>query len=124
MDNLGSIVHFCKSYHGQSKPIERLFGFISGEFDTSFESYVSSNTASRPDETKHYWGTFDRAPPIPIEQLPTIEETRTLFTDFVTWFNGKWHHRGQGMEGKTPDVVFEANRRAKRFVPPEFQKYV
>jgi hypothetical protein len=28
------------------------------------------------------------------------------------------------MEGKTPDVVFEANRRTKRFIPPEFQKYV
>jgi transposase InsO family protein len=124
MDDLGSIVHYCKRCRGQSKPIERLNGFISVEFDPSFESYVGSNTASRPDETKRYWGAFDGAKKIPIEQLPTIEETRALFAEFVTWFNGQWHHRGQGMEGKTPDVVFEANRRTKRFIPPEFQKYV
>jgi putative transposase len=124
LDDLGSAVHFSKPYSGQSKPIERFFGFVAGEHDKSFESYVGSNTADRPDEVKRYWGTFDGAQKIPLEDLPTIEEVRIIFAQFAEWYNTSWHHSGQGMDGNTPDRVFEQNHRVKRLIPEDFQKYI
>jgi transposase InsO family protein/transposase len=124
LNDLGSAVHFAKPYQGQSKPIERFFGFVSGDFDKEFESYVGSNTADRPDERKLYWGNFNGGQKIPTEQLPTIEEERALFAKFAESYNASWKHSGQGMGGRTPDVVFEENRKVRRFIPEDFQKYV
>jgi putative transposase len=122
--DLGSIVQYCTPYRGQSKPIERFFGFVSGEHDKSYDGYTGSNTADRIDELKLYWGNFDGGQKIPIEELPTIEEVRKIFGRFVKEFNSQWHHSGRGMDGKTPDAVFEENRRTERIIPEEYQKYV
>jgi putative transposase len=124
LDDLGSLVHFCIPYRGQSKPIERFFGFVAAEHDKSFDSYVGSNTSDRVDETKLYWGNFNGGQKIPVEELPTIEEVRAVFSTFAGWFNSKWHHSGQGMDGKTPDIVFGENRGIKRLMPEGFQKYI
>jgi putative transposase len=122
--DLGSVVQFCTPYRGQSKPIERFFGFVSAEHDKSFKSYVGSNTSDRIDETKLYWGNFNGGEKIPIEELPTVEEVRAVFARFAEWFNTKWHHSGQGMDHKTPGEVFEENRGADRAIPEEYQKYI
>jgi hypothetical protein len=79
--DLGMASHFTLPYHGQSKHIERAFGFFAQEFDKSFESYPGSNTSDRHDESRLYTGSFDGAPTRPVEELPTIEETRQLFAD-------------------------------------------
>jgi hypothetical protein len=76
---LGCASQFAEPYHGQSKRIERAFGFFATEFDKSFESYLGSNTSDRHDDPRLYAGSFDGAPARPIEELPTIEETRELF---------------------------------------------
>jgi transposase InsO family protein/transposase len=123
-DDLGSIVQFCTPYRGQSKPIERFFGFVSGEHDKGFKSYTGSNTADRIDELKLYWGNFNGGQKIPVEELPTIEEVRAVFAHFVEWFNSSWHHSGQGMDNRTPDAVFNENRKERRDIPEEYQKYV
>jgi transposase InsO family protein len=124
LDDLGSLIHFCTPYRGQSKSIERFFGFAASEFDKGFDSYTGSNTSDRIEEHKLYWGNFNGGKKISVEELPTIEEVRAIFADFVEWFNGKWHHSGQGMDNKTLDVVFEENRKDKRVIPEEFQNYV
>jgi transposase InsO family protein len=123
-DDLGSIVQFCTPYRGQSKPIERFFGFVSAEHDKGFKSYTGSNTADRIDELKLYWGNFNGGEKIPVEELPTIEEVRAVFAHFVEWFNSTWHHSGQGMDNRTPDTVFNENLKARRDIPEEYQKYV
>jgi putative transposase len=121
--DMDTIVQFCTPYRGQSKPIERFFGFVSGEHDKAYDSYTGSNTSDRIDERKLYWGNFNGKQKIPIEELPTKEEVREIFAGFARWFNSEWHHGGQGMDHKTPDIVFEENRRAKRTIPEEYQKY-
>jgi transposase InsO family protein len=123
-DDLGCSCQFTEPYHGQSKHIERLFGFIAGEFDKSFESYLGSNTSDRHDESRLYVGSFEGAAKRPIDELPTIEETRALFAKFADWFNAKWKHSGQGMNGKTPEQVFNENRKTRRDLPLDFAKYV
>ncbi len=123
-DDLGMAVHFSTPYRGQSKHIERLFGFIAAEFDKTFESYLGSNTAERPDESKLYFGSFEGAAKRPIEELPTIEETRELFARWVEWYNSKHKHTGDGMDGRTPNEVFEANLRGRRDIPEEYKRYI
>jgi PAS domain-containing protein len=122
--DLGMASHFALPYHGQSKHIERAFGFVAQEFDKSFESYLGSNTSDRHDESRLYTGSFDGAPMRPVEELPTIEETRALFTKFAEWYNTKHHHTGQGMDGKTPETVFNENLRGRRDIPADWAQYV
>jgi putative transposase len=122
--DLGSLVQYCTPYRGQSKPIERFFGFVSAEHDKGFKSYTGSNTSDRLDDVKLYYGNFDGKQKIPVEELPTVEEVRAIFAGFAEWFNGRRRHGGQGMDNKTPDTVFEENRGEKRVIPESFQKYV
>ncbi|MDR1175362.1 MAG: Mu transposase C-terminal domain-containing protein [Treponema sp.] len=123
-DDLGSIVQFCIPYRGQSKPIERFFGFVSAEHDKSFDGYTGSNTSDRIDALKLYWGNFNGGQKIPVEELSTKEEVRTIFARFVEWFNSGRRHGGQGMNNNTPDTVFNENRKERRDMPEEYQKYV
>jgi transposase InsO family protein len=122
--DLGMAAHFTEPYHGQSKHIERAFGFFAAEFDKSFESYLGSNTSDRHDESRLYTGAFDGAPARPIEELPTPEETRALFAKFAEWYNTKHRHGGQGMNGKTPKQVFDETLRGRRGLPEGWEKYV
>jgi transposase InsO family protein len=123
-DDLGMASHFTEAYHGQSKHIEKAFGFFAQSFDKSFESYLGSNTSDRHDVSRTYVGSFDGAPKRPIEELPTLEETRELFAKYVEWYNGKWRHSGDGMNNKTPDEVFNENLHTRRDIPADFAKYV
>jgi len=124
LEDLGMAVQYTTPYHGQSKNIERLFGFMAKEFDKSFESYLGSNTCDRNDQSRVYLGNFEGAPARLIEELPTLDETRELFARFAEWYNTKWNHSGQGMGNKTPDTVFAENLRGRRDIPAEYQKYV
>ncbi|MDR0731639.1 MAG: DDE-type integrase/transposase/recombinase [Treponema sp.] len=122
--DLGAIVQFCTPYRGQSKPIERFFGFVSQEHDKSYDSYTGSNTSDRIDDLKLYWGSFDGKQKIPTEELPTIDEVRTIFARFVARYNATWRHSGQGMDNSTPDTIFDRYRKAPRLIPEEYKKYV
>jgi transposase InsO family protein/ribosomal protein L28 len=124
IDDLGTAVHFTTPDRGQSKNIERFFGFMSSEFDKEFESYLGSNTATRPDEAKLYLGSFEGATKRDIMELPTVEETRELVTRFMYWFGAHHHHTGDGMNGRTPDEVFAENLQARRDIPEAYRKYI
>jgi hypothetical protein len=124
LEDLGMAIQYTEPYRGQSKNIERFFGFMAMEFDKSFDSYLGSNTADRTDQSRVYLGSFEGAPARPIEELPTVEETRTLFARFAEWHNTSRNHSGQGMGGRPPDAVFAENLRDRRDIPAEYQKYV
>ena len=124
LEDLGMAISYTTPYHAQAKNIERLFGFIALEFDKSFESYLGSNTSDRHEQSRLYLGNWEGAAARPIEELPTLEETRLLFEKFVEWYNTQWKHSGQGMNNKTPDTVFAENLRGKRTIPAEYEKYV
>jgi hypothetical protein len=51
---VGVKIIFAKPYHGQSKPIERLWRTVHETFDKFEETYIGSNTAARPDEARVY----------------------------------------------------------------------
>jgi hypothetical protein len=51
---VGVNIIFAKPYHGQSKPIERLWRTVHEMFDKFEQTYIGSNTATRPDEARIY----------------------------------------------------------------------
>jgi len=118
----GFNLHFTQPYRGQSKPIERFFGTVIELFSKRMETYVGSNTATRPDEAKLYWGRIDGRDKVPVTL--TLEDVRREFASFVAWYNAQWQHSGDGMDGKSPLRVFQENLTVRRVMPEPFRLYV
>jgi hypothetical protein len=124
VDELGMEQHFATPYRGQSKPIERMFRTVIELFERQAPTYVGSNTVARHEETKLYWGNFNGAEKKLIEEFPTIEDVREAFAETVRWYNNCWEHGGQGMNNKTPAVVFAENGVERRDIPAELMPYI
>jgi hypothetical protein len=122
LHDCGTMAHFCIPYHGQPKPIERAFRTDIELFEKRMETYVRSNTATRPDEAKLYWGRINGRDKIEVKL--TLEELRRRYAEYVEWFNSEWHHTGQGMDGKTPAQVFEENRGPRKEIYEEMRRYI
>jgi transposase InsO family protein len=122
LHDCGTKAHFATPYRGQSKPIERAFRTIIELFSKMRDTYVGSNTVDRPADTKLFWGKINGRDRIDVTY--TLANLREDFSKFVTWFNSAWNHSGQGMDGKTPEAVFNANLEAKREMPEAMRKYV
>jgi transposase InsO family protein len=122
LHDCGTLAHFCIPYRGQSKPIERSFRTDIELFSKRMDTYVGSNTATRPDEAKLYWGKINGRDKIDVTF--TLDELRKQYGEYVEWFNTEWHHSGQGMDGKTPERVFQENLTAKRELPQDMRKYL
>ncbi|GHV93222.1 hypothetical protein AGMMS50268_37250 [Spirochaetia bacterium] len=122
LHDCGTLAHFCIPYRGQSKPIERAFRTDIELFEKRMETYVGSNTAQRPDEAKLYWGRINGRDKIDVEL--TLEDVRRMYAEYVEWFNNEWHHTGQGMDGKTPQQVYEETRGPRKDIPEEMRKYI
>ncbi|MCF7952419.1 MAG: Mu transposase C-terminal domain-containing protein [Spirochaetaceae bacterium] len=114
---MGTKIHYSTPYNGRSKPIERLFRDVADYFDRQFESYVGSNTVDRPVDVKRYYGRFNGKSKKEVHL--TLEQVRTAFTNHARWWNANHSHGGRGMEGKTPDQVFQENLKKVRTIPKE-----
>lgn len=115
---LGVRVIFALPYHGQSKPIERHFGTFAQDFAKEFETYVGSNTVTRPEESQAYFRKVNKIEKK--EVVYTFESYMAAWEAYVEQWNATWKHRGTGMEGRTPNEVFYENWRRKREVSPEY----
>ncbi len=120
--DLGMTIHFAQPYRGQSKPIERAWRTDHELFDKYFDTYVGSNTVTRPEESKEYYRAINGKEKKLVEM--TMEEFTRLYENFVTWFNTCWEHSGDGMNGRTPQAVFEENLSIRRLVPDERLKFI
>jgi len=96
--NIG--VHFAEPYHGQSKPIERFFRTLLEEFSKTFNSFTGSNTSITLQENIEYKKHVEKTCKV------TIDEVKGQFDTWITKWNASWSHSGNGMNGRTPDDVF------------------
>lgn len=112
---MGTKIHYSTPYNGRSKPIERLFRDVADYFDRQFVSYVGSDTVSRPEEVKRYYGRFNGKSKLGVPY--TLDEIRAAFTNFAHWWNATHKHSGRGMNGRTPDAVFQAEWKKQRSIP-------
>jgi putative transposase len=121
---VGVKIIFTKPYHGQSKPIERFWRTVHEMFDKFEQTYVGSNTATRPDEAKVYQQKVSKMKKEDFEKIPTFEEIKKQLGNFIDWYNDKHEHTGQGMDGKTPMQVWRENPVEKREVPEELKPFL
>ncbi len=114
-NTLGIIVTHAKKYHGQSKPIERMFGTICSRFSKLFDGYVGPSTTQKPDALK-----------IAIKRgnIYTIDQIREAFGIWLEQdYNGKAGHSGHAMEGKSPDAVYYETRKPARVLSNEILEF-
>ena len=52
------------------------------------------------------------------------DEWTNKLDNWINTWNSTHCHRGHGMNGKTPDVVFEENWKIKRILPKEKYEFV
>jgi hypothetical protein len=103
---LGIRVSWATPAHGQTKPIERLFGTLARQVETRPEfrkAYQGNNPIARPEE-------FDADHAVPVEAL------RDAYREEVTHYHHA-PHRGDAMNGRTPLQVYDALTREPGFAP-------
>ena len=97
--------------HGQTKPIERLFGTLARMHETRPEfrgAYCGHKPEARPEE----WDPAKAAP---------IELVRKLLTEEIEAYH-RAPHRGQGMGGKSPMAVYTELMNAPGYVAQRITK--
>ena len=107
---LGVQPHFATPYHAQSKPIERAFETIKNEFCKFYATYRGGNTKERPENLNETVKAGD---------LQDLEEFAKVFGDWLETYYNNRPHTGQGMDGRTPNEVFAACFKTRRYVSEE-----
>ncbi|MBZ5509950.1 MAG: hypothetical protein LAN70_02160 [Acidobacteriia bacterium] len=99
-------------YNAQAKPVESWFGNrLHERFDKLWKGfYCGSSPTTRPEDcsenlARHKAWREGKAPTSP---LPPASEFVVLARDFIREYNNDLPHRGLGMEGRTPQAVFDA----------------
>jgi len=120
---LGARVHFAQAYRAQAKPVERFFRVVSETFSKEFPSYTGSNTSDRPADIALYYrrikGQKKRG------DLLELDDVSALFNLWAKRYAAEHRHRGDGMNGRTPDQVFKEETAYPRpIMPTELRELV
>jgi hypothetical protein len=106
---IGAGVVHCIPRHPQSKGVERCFGTVH-HFDAFFSTYTSGSTATRPEATGDAMMEHRRL----FKKGRVAESKHPLASTFIlaclSWIE-KYNatpHSGKGMDGRSPNEVFEA----------------
>ena len=103
---LGIAVTFAIPYNPQSKPVERTFRTIDDQFCRTFSTYCANSPQNRREDIQAVLAkTAD---------IPTFDDVRTKFTEYVQTVYHATGHQGAGMEGRPPLEVLNETRVAKR----------
>jgi putative transposase len=102
-------------FHGQSKPIERMFGTIARTFCKLWPTYCGKDSSNRPESLVKR---------LKAGEAPTLEEFTAAFADWIEpAYNGKAGHRGDAMEERSPNQAFADELKVKRTLPRELLEY-
>jgi len=85
-------------HNAKAKRIERWFGFMSENFDKTFDTYAGRSTDTRPEELKAILKSGHR--------IPTFEAVESEFGDFIRVYNAK-EKRSEHMDGLSPDAFYQ-----------------
>lgn len=117
---IGIDPQFCQPYHGQAKPIERFWRTMKEDFDILFRTYTGGKPELRPDETVVELARHKKLLAMGSLQesgLPPASHYVGLATVWMSEFNNHHHHTGEGMDGRTPNDVFEAYPNPRQKAP-------
>lgn len=92
----------AEAYHGQSKPIERFFNTLESNFGKRCYGYAGNNAKKRPD----YLNMLAKK----LKNDPEIMDEEDFKSACMEWVNNIYAnkvHRGDSMNGRTPNQVYE-----------------
>lgn len=113
-------VTHCIPRHPQSKGVERCFGTVH-HFDAFFSTYTSGETATRPEATGELMMQHRRL----LKAGRAAESKHPLASRFIlaclAWIEkyNKTPHSGEGMDGRSPNEVFETDLNPAQKPTPE-----
>ena len=90
-------------YHGQAKPVERFFRTLEERFGKMFYSYAGNDAKKRPEHMQKTNKVLDGD-----KDIPTLEFYIEKLERYIDEYNNTAHH-GDGMDGKTPNQVYNEN---------------
>jgi hypothetical protein len=108
---LGIAVTHCLPHHPQSKHVERFFRTMHERFDRCWPTYTSGNPFTRPDVTSVAMADHRKL----LREGRASESNHPLASRFIlaalAWIEeyNRTPHDGQGMDGRAPIEVYEAN---------------
>jgi hypothetical protein len=118
---LGIAVTHCIPRHPQSKHVERFFRTLHTRFDSIHSTYTSGSPATRPDSTELAMMQHRRL----FKKGRVSESDHPLASRFIlgclSWieeYNGT-PHRGEGMDGISPNEMFLAEANPDQKPTPE-----
>jgi hypothetical protein len=117
---IGAGVTHCIPRHPQSKGVERCFGTVH-HFDAFFSTYTSGQTATRPEATGELMMQHRRL----FKAGRVAESKHPLASRFIlaclAWIEkyNNTPHSGEGMDGLSPNEVFEAEFNPNQKPTPE-----
>lgn len=97
--------HFAIPKNARAKVIERTFKIVAEKFCKRFSTYCGSDNKERPEGLEDILKT---------DAVPTVDEIRQAFDDWVQWVYNKTESDGQGRKGECPDETFARTRTAIR----------
>ena len=118
---IGAAVTHCLPHHPQSKSIERFFGTLHERFDAVHSTYTSGSPFSRPELTEQAMMRHRRL----LRAGRAEESEHPLASRFIlgclSWIEeyNATPHSGEGMEGCSPNQVFEETLNPKQRPAPE-----
>jgi putative transposase len=106
---LGIQPQYCLPRHPQSKLIESWFATVRKRFDCLWPSYCGASPKDRPEpcvdalkEHQAFLKGKRKSSP-----LPTASEFIATARQWIADYNSQHPHSGRGMQGRTPDEVFD-----------------
>jgi len=108
--HLGITPHFTIPYNAKAKPIERFFRTYNEQFVAQLPGYRGRNITERPERL---------AQEIKSGSLLKLEEFIEQNDRWLTEIYHNAEHSGRGMNGRTPNQVFEEERRTVAHIPKD-----
>jgi putative transposase len=118
---LGIAVTHCLPHHPQSKHIERFFRTMHERFDRCWPTYTSGNPFTRPDVTTVAMmdhRKLMRAGRVAESKHPLASRFILAALAWIEEYN-RSPHSGEGMDGASPNEVFEATRNPEQRPTPD-----
>jgi hypothetical protein len=109
---IGINIQYCRKYAPQSKPIERGNRIVHSAFDAISAHYLTGNAYNRPDQATIAQVEHKKLMKHGLGAASSLMPASFFIKLAETWieqsYNAGHHHSGRGMDGRTPNEVFDA----------------
>jgi hypothetical protein len=111
LTRLGIATTHCIKFHPQSKHVERFFRTLHLGFDAKFAAYTTGNAYTRTDSANLLAFEHRRLQKLGLHQDSKLMPASVFISMCAQWLEEVYAnqpHRGQGMDGLSPNQIFEA----------------